>query len=138
MEVVLGVTFPLLFVYQLTSGNEPLQATLSVLIAVSAALGQFFGWRQGSGEYRAQNILLGAVIGEWEIELIGLIVRNPADKKEQALAKTGEALRKLFEALDREHHAFFGASQTPSEILDEVNRRQTRARNQADDGTNQG
>ncbi|MEU6116811.1 hypothetical protein ABZ840_20025 [Streptomyces sp. NPDC047117] len=130
IEVILGVMLPLLFVYPQTQNEVGLQATVSVSIAVIAALGTFWGWRDRWGTYRAQDILIAETLGDWELTLIGLIGDSDRipDAREQALAKTKEAVAALFAVLGQEHEANFAGVQSPSDIVVAMNR-QDRYRN---------
>lgn len=121
-EVILGMSLPLLFVYPLTKSEEELQVTVSVLIAVIAALGAFWGWRDSWGTYRAQDLLIAETLGDWELTLIGLIDDEVPDARAQALAKTKEAVAALFAALGQEHEANFAGVQSPSDIVVAMNR----------------
>lgn len=118
VEVVLGVTFPLLFLYPQTQDNSALQATFSVVIAVCTALSTFFGWRENWGTYRGQNVFLSRVLGEWELELITIIhgSGSPGEKKSMALEVTKATLASLFDALNQEHESYFAGIGSALEI----------------------
>ncbi|CAL9431249.1 DUF4231 domain-containing protein [Streptomyces sp. NPDC058947] len=122
IEIILGVTLPLLFVYDQTSTNTGLLATVSVVVAVSAALKSFFGWQNSWGTYRSQSILLASILGEWELELIGLIYGDSANKQLDALDKTREAVKQIFSTLNQEHEAFFSAIQSPEKVVEAIRR----------------
>lgn len=122
IEIILGVTLPLLFVYEQTSTNVGLLATVSVVIAVSAALKSFFGWQNSWGTYRSQSILLASILGDWELELIGLIYGDSANKQLDALEKTREAVAQIFSTLNQEHESFFSAIQSPEKVVEAIKR----------------
>ncbi|MEE4545782.1 DUF4231 domain-containing protein [Streptomyces sp. V4-01] len=125
VEVVLGVTFPLLFLYPQTQNAVALQATFSVVIAVCTALGTFFGWRENWGTYRGQNVFLSRVLGEWELELITIIhgSQSPREKKRHALEITKATLASLFDALSQEHESYFAGVGSALEIRTSLGRR---------------
>ncbi|MFJ1967394.1 SLATT domain-containing protein [Streptomyces sp. NPDC087903] len=123
LEVVMGVILPLLFIYPQTQNNVGLLATVSVLVAVFAALSAFWGWRENWGTYRAQNILLAEALATWELTLIEIISSNAPDQKKQALSKTKEVVINLFAILNQEHETYFSAVQSPEDIVATINRR---------------
>ncbi|MEU6725861.1 hypothetical protein ABZ917_19335 [Nonomuraea wenchangensis] len=128
IEIVLGVTLPLLFIYPQTQDNTPLLASVSVIVAVSSALSAFFAWSSNRGVYTGQEVAVGSILSEWELSMIELLlVSSEPDVKKRALDVTREAVRELFEALTQEHQSIFMAAKTPDEIIAEVKRKKLRS-----------
>ncbi|MGA5762888.1 hypothetical protein [Nonomuraea bangladeshensis] len=125
------MTLPLLFVFPETETNTPLIASVSVVVAVSAALSTFFSWGNNRGTYRGQDIAIGLVVVEWELSMMELLPNaSDQESKRRALEVTREAVRDLFEALQQEHDSIFSVIQSPDEIIDEIKRKKFRG-NQA-------
>jgi hypothetical protein len=120
VELVLGVTFPLLFLYPQTQNDTALLATISVLIAVAAGLSSFYGWRDNWGLYRAQHILLASVVADWELDLLQIITTDAPDAGPQALARTRQTITALFQALNQEHQAQFANVESPESIIERI------------------
>ncbi|MFI7470653.1 hypothetical protein [Nonomuraea sp. NPDC049646] len=128
IEIVLGVTLPLLFIYPQTQDNTPLLASVSVIVAVSSALSAFFAWSPNRGVYTGQEVAVSSILSEWELSMMELLlVASEPDVKKRALDVTREAVRELFEALTQEHQSIFTAAKTPDEIIAEVKRNKLRS-----------
>ncbi|MCT9141901.1 SLATT domain-containing protein [Streptomyces violarus] len=126
IEVILGVSLPLLFVFP-GGDNVGVLAPISVLIAVSAALRAFWGWRENWGTYKAQNILLTEILAEWELALLGIIAKGGDNvtsvaNKQEALERTRATANAIFGILRQEHDAHFSAIQSPDQIAAAVAR----------------
>ncbi|MEU1852103.1 SLATT domain-containing protein [Streptomyces sp. NPDC019990] len=126
IEVILGVSLPLLFIFPGGDNNRVL-APMSVLIAVSAALRAFWGWRENWGTYKAQNILLTEILTQWELALLGIIAKSGDNatsvaNKQEALERTRETANAIFGILRREHDAHFSVVQSPDQIAAAVSR----------------
>ncbi|WP_330339337.1 hypothetical protein [Streptomyces sp. NBC_00557] len=132
VEVTLGVVLPLLFLYPQTQNNTALQATVSVLISMAAALSSFWGWRDSWGIFRVQNLLLAETLSDWELNLLEIINSNATEKKMDALNKTRETVAALFAILNQEHEASFATVQSPNDIVTAINSRTQQQNRQPD------
>lgn len=136
VEVVLGVGLTTLFVFPETQENTPLLASVSVLIAICAALRSFYGWESSWQLYRSQEVALAELVTRWEIALIRIASQPDigTDEKLRALECTESTLLEAMDVLSHEQITFFNAVLPPEKVVAE---REASIR-RGQDGQNQG
>jgi hypothetical protein len=117
IEVILGVSFPLIILY---APEEPvLLSGISVAIAIAAALAAFFGWSQNWQLHRSQELVMDALVARWNLQMLMLLndSEEPIDRKGRALRITEELSSEVIAAREHHHNVLFNLVVTPEELI---------------------
>jgi hypothetical protein len=106
IEVILGVSFPLITLW---TQQTVVLSGVSVAIAISAAMSNFFGWSQNWQLYRSQELMMDALVGRWNLRMLALLGEpsENTDKQRRATEVTEKLLTDVKKAREYHHNLFF-------------------------------